>query len=86
MRKLTKREKMLLAIVGMVGLIALALRILPVAFQGLGGINFAEKRDRLQSAENLIRLDQQANRIDKSLRALVGLTGAIGLRLFIQRD
>lgn len=77
MRTLTKREKVLLAIVGMVSLIAFALRILPAAIQGLAGIDFAEKRDRLQTAENLVRLDQQANRIDKSLRTLVGLQGRL---------
>ena len=77
MRMLTKREKVLLAIVGMVGLIALALRLLPSVFHGLARINLAEKQDRLQTAENLVRLDKQASRIDKSLRTLVGLQGRL---------
>ena len=77
MRKLTKREKVLLAIVGSIGLIVLALRILPAALQGLAGGTIAEKRERLQTAENLVQLDKHANRIDESLRGHVGLQGRL---------
>ena len=77
MRKLIKREKVLLAIVGSIGLIVLALRILPAALQGLAGGTIAEKRERLQTAENLVQLDKHANRIDESLRGQVGLQGRL---------
>ena len=77
MRKLTQREKVLVAIVGTVCISFLALRILPVAFQGLAGPNIAKQRERLQTAENLVQLDKQANRIDERLRGLVGLQGRL---------
>ena len=77
MRKLTQREKVLVAIVGIVCVLFLALRILPVAFQGLAGTNIATKRERLQTAENLVKLEKQANLIDDSLRGLVGLQGRL---------
>ena len=77
MRKLTKREKTLLGIVGLISLVVLLLRVLPTVLQGLTGTMIAEKRERLQSAKNLVLLDKQANRIDESLRELVGLQGRL---------
>lgn len=77
MRELTRREKTLLGIVGLIGLTVLLLRVLPPVLQGLTGSMIAEKRERLQTAENLVSLDKQADRIDESLRELVGLQGRL---------
>ncbi len=77
MRELTRREKTLVGIVGLIGLIVILLRVLPTVLQGLTGSKIAEKRERLQTAEKLVLLDEQANRTDESLRELVGLRGRL---------
>ena len=77
MRELTRREKTLLGIVGLIGLIVILLRVWPTVLQGLAGSMTAEKRERLQTAEKLVLLDKQANRTDESLREQVGLRGRL---------
>ena len=77
MRELTRREKTLLAIVGLICLAVLLLRGLPTILHGLTGSMTAEKREQLQTAENLVLLNKQADRIDESLRELVGLQGRL---------
>ena len=77
MRELTRREKTLLGIVGLIALIVILLRVLPTVLQGLAGSMTAEKRERLQTAEKLVLLDKQANRSDESLREQVGLRGRL---------
>ena len=77
MRELTRREKTLLGIVGLICLVVLLLRGLPTVLQGLAGAKIAEKQARLQTAENLVLLDKQADRIDESLRERVGLQGRL---------
>ena len=77
MRKLTKREKALLAVVGIIGVIVLALQVLPAFVNGLVRSNKAAKFERLQTAENLVQLETQASGINDSLRGHVGLRGRL---------
>ena len=77
MRELTRREKTLLGIVGLICLVVLLLRGLPTVLQGLVGAKITEKRERLQTAENLVLLDKRADRIDERLRERVGLQGRL---------
>ena len=77
MRKLTKREKTLLAIVGIIGVTVLALRGLPTFMEILATADKTDKLERLQTAENLVQLEKQASGIDESLRDYVGLRGRL---------
>ncbi|MDE0505058.1 MAG: hypothetical protein OXI86_13350, partial [Candidatus Poribacteria bacterium] len=77
MRELTKREKTLLCVVGVICLIVFIMRGLPTVLQGLAGARIADKHERLQTAENLVLLDRQASGIGESLRELVGLRGRL---------
>jgi hypothetical protein len=74
MRKLTRREIILLSIVVLVVLILL---IEPIIRQGFPGDELATKRDNLQTARNLIQLAQLTQRIDGEIQAQVGLEGRI---------
>ena len=74
MRKLTRREIILLSIVALVVLILL---IEPIIRQGFPGDELATKRENLQTARNLIQLAQLTQRIDGEIQAQVGLEGRI---------
>ena len=74
MRKLTRREIILLSIVAFVVLILL---IEPIIRQGFPGDELATKRESLQTARNLIQLAQLTQRIDGEIQAQVGLEGRI---------
>ena len=74
MRKLTRREIVLLAAVGLVLLILL---IEPVIRQGFPGDELTTKREKLQTAQNLVQLAQVTQQIDREIQAQVGLEGQI---------
>ena len=74
MRKLTRREVILLTIVALVVLILL---IEPIIRQGFPGDELTTKRARLQTAQNLVQLAQITQRIDREIQAQVGLEGQI---------
>ena len=74
MRKLTRRETVLIAIVGLVLLILL---IEPIIRQGFPGDELATKREKLQTAQNLVQLAQITQRTDREIQAQVGLEGQI---------
>ena len=74
MRKLTRREIILLTIVALVVLIIL---IQPIVRQGFPGDELTTKRERLQTAQNLVQLAQITQQIDRQIQAKVGLEGQI---------
>ena len=74
MRKLTRREIVLLAVVGLVLLILL---IEPIIRQGFPGDELTTKREKLQTAQNLVQLAQVTQRTDREIQAQVGLEGQI---------
>lgn len=74
MRKLTRREIILLTIVALVVLILL---IEPIIRQGFPGNELSTKREQLQTAQNLVQLAQITQRIDGEIQAQVGLEGQI---------
>ena len=74
MRKLTRREIVLLAVVGLVLLIFL---IEPIIRQGFPGDELTTKREKLQTAQNLVQLAQVTQQIDREIQAQVGLEGQI---------
>ena len=74
MRKLTRREIVLLAVVGLVLLILLAE---PIIRQGFPGDELSTKREKLQTAQNLVQLAQVTQQIDREIQAQVGLEGQI---------
>ena len=74
MRKLTRREIILLAVVGLVLLILL---VEPIIRQGFPGDELAAKRETLETAQNLIQLAQVTQEIDREIQAQVGLEGQI---------
>ena len=74
MRKLTRREMILLTIFALVVLIFL---IEPIIRQGFPGDELTTKRERLQTAQNLVELAQITQRIDRQIQAEVGLEGQI---------
>ena len=74
MRKLTRREIILLAVVGLVLLIVL---IEPIIRQGFPGNELAAKRGKLETAQNLVQLAQVTQQIDRDIQAQVGLEGQI---------
>ena len=74
MRKLTRRETILLTIVALVVLILL---IEPIIRQGFPGKELSTKREQLQTAQNLVQLAQITQRIDGEIQAQVGLEGQI---------
>lgn len=74
MRKLTRREIILLTIVALVVLILL---IAPIIRQGFPGDELTTKRERLQTAQNLVQLAQLTQQIDRQIQAQVGLEGQI---------
>ncbi|MCZ6678007.1 MAG: hypothetical protein O7E52_12230 [Candidatus Poribacteria bacterium] len=77
MRKLTQREKILLAIVAVVVVVALFMAVEPVVRQGFSGGELAVAREKLQTAQDLVQLAQTAEKIDGKLRHQVGLQGRI---------
>lgn len=74
MRKLTRREIVLLAVVGLVLLIFL---IEPIIRQGFPGDELTTKREKLRTAQNLVQLAQVTQQIDREIQAQVGLEGQI---------
>ena len=74
MRKLTRREIILLTIVALVVLILL---IEPIIRQGFPGDALSAKQEKLQTAQNLVQLAQVTQRIDREIQAQVGLEGQI---------
>ena len=74
MRKLTRREIILLAVVGLVLLILL---VEPIIRQGFPGDELAAKRETLETAQNLVQLAQVTQQIDREIQAQVGLEGQI---------
>ena len=74
MRKLTRREIVLLAVVGLVLLILL---IKPIIRQGFPGDELTTKREKLQTAQNLVQLAQVTQQVDREIQAQVGLEGQI---------
>ena len=74
MRKLTRREIVLLAVVGLVLLILL---IEPIIRQVFPGDELATKREKLETAQNLVQLAQVTQQIDREIQAQVGLEGQI---------
>ena len=74
MRKLTRREIILLAVVGLVLLILL---VEPIIRQGFPGDELAAKREVLETAQNLVQLAQVTQEIDREIQAQVGLEGQI---------
>ena len=77
MRELTKREKVLLAVVGAVVLVIIILQLLPLVLQGFSGSEIANRRQKLQTAQDLVRLAQLTEQVEETLRAKVGLQGRI---------
>ena len=74
MRKLTRREIVLLAVFVLVLLILL---IKPIIRQGFPGDELTTKREKLQTAQNLVQLAQVTQQIDREIQAQVGLEGQI---------
>ncbi len=74
MRKLTRREIVLLALVVLVLLILL---VEPIIRQGFPGDELTAKREKLQTAQNLVQLAQATQQIDREIQAQVGLEGQI---------
>ena len=74
MRKLTRREIVLLAVVVLVLLILL---IEPIIRQGFPGDELTTKREKLQTAQNLVQIAQATQQIDREIQAQVGLEGQI---------
>ncbi len=74
MRKLTRREIVLLAVVGLVLLIFL---VEPIIQQGFPGDELAAKQEKLETAQNLVQLAQVTQQIDREIQAQVGLEGQI---------
>ena len=74
MRKLTRREIILLAVVGLVLLIVL---VEPIIRQGFPGNELGAKREKLETAQNLVQLAQVTQQIDREIQAQVGLEGQI---------
>ena len=74
MRKLTRREVVLLAVVGLVLLILL---VEPIIRQGFPGDELTAKREQLQTSQNLVQLAQVTQQIDREIQAQVGLEGQI---------
>ena len=74
MRKLTRREIILLAVVGLVLLIVL---IEPIIRQGFPGDELTTKQEKLETAQNLVQLAQVTQQIDREIQAQVGLEGQI---------
>ena len=74
MRKLTRRELVLLTIVALVLLFFL---IEPIIRQGFPGDELTAKQKRLQTAQNLVQLAQVTEQIDRKIQAQVGLEGQI---------
>ena len=74
MRKLTRREIVLLAVVGLVLLILL---VEPIIRQGFPGDELAAKQEKLETAQNLVQLAQVTQQIDREIQSQVGLEGQI---------
>ena len=74
MRKLTRREIILLAVVGIVLLIFL---VEPLIRQGFPGDELTAKQQKLETAQNLVQLAQVTQQIDRDIQAQVGLEGQI---------
>ena len=74
MRKLTRREIVLLAVVGLVLLILL---VEPIIRQWFPGDELAAKQEKLETAQNLVQLAQVTQQIDREIQAQVGLEGQV---------
>ena len=74
MRKLTRREIILLAVVGIVLLILL---VEPLIRQGFPGDELTAKQQKLETAQNLVQLAQVTQQIDRDIQVQVGLEGQI---------
>ena len=74
MRKLTRREIILLTIVAFVVLVLL---IEPIIRQGFPGDELTRKQEQLQTAQNLVELAQITQRVNREIQTQVGLEGQI---------
>ena len=74
MRKLTQREIILLAVVGLVLLILL---VDPIIRQWFPGDELTAKREKLETAQNVVGLAQVTQQIDREIQGQVGLEGQI---------
>lgn len=77
MRKLTKREKVLLVLVAVVVVVVLFMQFEPITRRGFSGGTLADKHQALQSAHELVSLSGIIERISGNLRNNVGLQGEI---------
>ena len=77
MRKLTKREKVLLGIVAAVIAAVIFLQLGSTKRLGFSGGTLADKREALQTAHDLVSLSGNIKRIAGNLRDNVGLQGEI---------
>ena len=77
MRKLTKREKMLLVLVAAVVAAILFLQLGSTTRLGISGGTLDDKREALQTAQELVSLAGIVKRIGGNLRENVGLKGEI---------
>ena len=74
MRKLTRREIILISIVA---LVVLVLLVEPIIRQGFPGDELTTKREQLQTAQNLVELAQITQQVNREIQAQVGLEGQI---------
>lgn len=77
MRKLTKREKVLLVLAIVVVVVILFTQLEPATRQGFSGQTLADKHEALQTARDLVSLSQTIEQITGNLRDNVGLQGEI---------
>ncbi len=74
MRKLTRREIILIAVLALALLILLAQ---PIIRQGFPDDELTTKQERLQTAQNLVQLAKVTQQVDREIQAQVGLEGQI---------
>ncbi len=75
MRKLTKRETSLLAIVSALVLVIVASRFVPPVFERFSGREISKTRAQLQATRNILQLAEFTEQVEEQLRAHVGLQG-----------
>ncbi len=77
MRKLTQRERILLAAVAVVAVVALFMAIEPTIRQSFSSGELAVKRKQLQTAQDLVQLAQITKSTQEKVHNRVGLQGRI---------
>ena len=76
-RQLTKRERMLISVVAIIGIVVLGLQVQPMTRQILSGGGLAEKQAQLQTAKDIVSLAEMAEFLDGNLLSLAGLQGQV---------